>query len=313
MNLTIHTYSRDLLEPLVAFTNAQTGFEPHIAPLTPERFIALVENKAYFDPEGLFVAYDGDRIVGWTHACVATGTEGWQDPVAEIPRIRMLLYDPAQLSVGTALVNEATRWLRVRSDAPIDAMGAKHGYPFYRGLWMGGEPMAPASLPHVHLAFEVAGYRNAQESVFMTAAMGSSPPPVPTAVRVEFVDAPAPMVHDGMRESWFGFEPMRIRAIVDGQDAGSVGWVLLREVAERLGFFVVNIWTLGVRENYRRQGIATALCHRAMSLAYKQGARFASVATQLWNAPAHATYARLGFRPHVVLIGRERAMERNRE
>ncbi len=26
--------------------------------------------------------------------------------------------------------------------------------------------------------------------------------------------------------------------------------------------------------------------------------------TQLWNAPAHATYTKLGFRPRCVLVGR---------
>jgi len=309
VSLTIRTYSRDLLEPLVAFTNAQTASEPHVAPLTPERFIALVEAKEAFEPDGLFVAFEGTRLVGWVHACVASGTEGWQDPTVPIPRIRMLLYDPSLLVAGRALVGEATRWLRSQSDAPIDAMGAKHGYPFYRGIWFGGEPMAPASLPHVHLAFEVSGYQSVQESVFMTATM-ESPPQSPTTEGVDFEETPAPMLHDGMRHSWEGFEPMRIRAFVEEVEAGSVGWVLLHEVAERLGAPVVNIWSLGVRESYRRRGIATALCAQAMALGYAKGARFASVATQLWNAPAHSTYARLGFRPSALLIGRERAMER---
>ena len=48
---------------------------------------------------------------------------------------------------------------------------AQVGYPFYRGLWMGGEPMGPAHLPHIQLALEVGGYKNTQESIFMTARL----------------------------------------------------------------------------------------------------------------------------------------------
>ena len=55
---------------------------------------------------------------------------------------------------------------------------------------------------------------------------------------------------------------------------------------------------------YRRKGIGAALVGHAMRLAYDRGARFGSVGTQLWNAPAHATYAKLGYRPHCVVVGR---------
>ena len=41
-----------------------------------------------------------------------------------------------------------------------------------------------------------------------------------------------------------------------------------------------------------------------MALSHNLGARFASVGTQLWNAPAHATYAKFGFRPYCVVVGR---------
>ena len=61
---------------------------------------------------------------------------------------------------------------------------------------------------------------------------------------------------------------------------------------------------MGVKAEHRRRGIATAMLARAMSQAWSQGARFALVSTQLWNAPAHAAYAKLGFTPYCVNVGR---------
>ena len=75
MSFSIRNYDRTYLEGITALYNAETDFEPHIAPLTPERFIELVESKSYFDPEGLFVAMEKDKVVGWIHACVAPGSE----------------------------------------------------------------------------------------------------------------------------------------------------------------------------------------------------------------------------------------------
>lgn len=224
----------------------------------------------------------------------------------------MLIYPRERLKVGGALVAEATAWLRRAPRPPGEksgqqqflAMHAKGGYPFYRGLWFGGEPMCPATLPHVQLAFEVGGYKNTQESVFMVADMNSPPKEVSPAVNVEFVESAAEMKHEPMRESWIGFEPMRIRALVAGEDAGSIAWVMLPHVADRLGAPCMNIWGLGVREPHRRKGIASALISRAMARSYGLGARFVSVGTQLWNAPAHATYVKLGFKPRCVLVGR---------
>jgi len=300
----IHTYDRDHLEGMTALFNAETAFEPHIAPLTPERFIELVEPKSYFDPEGLLVAVESGEVVGWVHACVAAGSEPWQDPGNAVPRIRMLIYPRDRVSVGRALVAEATGWLERTGQPELEAMHAKVGYPFYRGLWLGGEPMCPATLPHLQLAFEVAGYKNTQESVFMVAEMAPRPREQRSALDIEFAESAAEMKHEPMRESWIGFEPMVTRALVSGEEVGSLAWVLLPHVADRLGAPCMNIWGLSVREEHRRKGIASALVSRAMALSHDLGARFASVGTQLWNAPAHATYARFGFRPYCVVVGR---------
>jgi GNAT superfamily N-acetyltransferase len=300
----IETYDRRYLDEMTALYNAETQFEPHIAPLDRERFTTLVEAKSYFDPDGLLVARESDGVVGWAHACVAPGSEGGHNPARSVARIRLLIFPRERLNVGASLVSAATEWLRPRAVGEIEAMHAKAGYPFYRGLWMGGEPMCPTTLPHVQVALEVGGYKNTQESIFMTAGYSSPPGEIRADVPLELVEAPAEMGHEPMRESWHGFTPMRVRALVGGEEAGSVGWVLQPHVADRLGAPCVNIWSLGVRLPHRRKGIASALVSRALLLGHRLGARFASVGTQLWNAPAHATYARLGFRPHVVLVGR---------
>jgi GNAT superfamily N-acetyltransferase len=310
MSFRIDTYSRNHIESMTARYNAETAFEPHIAPLDPERFIALVEAKAAFDPAGLLLAVEDGRVVGWVHACVAAGSEPGHDPREMVPRLRMLIFPADRMKIGNALVTEATAWLQHTPAArggvrKLEALHAEAGYPFYRGLWLGGEPMGPATMPHVQVALEVGGYKNTLESVFMTAEMSTPPPDTRAASPVEFIESVAEWAHEAMQESWTGFQPMRIQALVNGEEAGSIGWVVVPHVAARLGAPVMNIWSLGVRDRFRRQGIASALVARAMTLGHAAGARFGSLGTQLWNAPAHATYARFGFRPHCVLVGRQ--------
>lgn len=304
MGFTIECYRRSHLEGMLAVYHQETAFEPHIARLSHETFIELVEAKRHFDPQGLLVAVEKGQVVGWVHACVAPGSEPHHDPQQRVPQIRMLIFSRDRLPVGAALVAEATRWLRRASAGPLLALHAQHGYPFYRGLWLGAEPMGPATMPHVQLALEVAGYQNTQESVFMTATINPPLTPPLSAAPVELVESAAELRHEGMRESWIGFRPMRTRALVGGEEVGSVGWVVIPHLRDTLGAPAVNIWSLGVAQGHRRRGIATWLLAHTLARGYEQGARFASVGTQLWNAPAHATYAKLGFSPHCIVVGR---------
>ena len=304
MKFSIDIYSRQYLNGMIALYNAETDFEPHIALLTFDRFVELVESKSYFDPTGIFVAVEAGQVIGWIHACVAAGSEGHHNPENRIPQIRMLIYPRDRLKVGAALVAEATKWLRKSGQSKFLAIHAQVGYPFYRGLWLGGEPMCPTSLPHVHMALEVGGYKTTQESIFMATEMEQPPKKTSADMALEFIESDAGMAHDPMRESWIGFNPMRTQAFIGDESVGSISWVILPHVADRLGAPCVNIWGMGVQEKYRRKGIATALVSHTMTRSYEMGARFASVSTQLWNAPAHATYARLGFSPQRIVMGR---------
>ncbi len=304
MNFSIETYDKKYIEQIVDLYNAETAFEPYIAPLTPERFIEFVEKKSYFDSSGLFIALEHGNVIGWIHACVAPGSEAWHNPDNKIPHIRMLIYPKERLKVGHALVSEANNWLKKSRQKKFLAIHAEVGYPFYRGLWLGGEPMGSSAMPHVQIAFEFGGYKNTQESILMTAKMSEPPKEIKSLEKLELITSKVVMRHKPMEESWIGFEPMTTHAHIGDEDVGSIGWVVIPYLAEKLGASCVNIWSLGVREEYRRKGIATALISNVMNQSYKLGARYASVGTQFWNTPAHATYVKLGFAPYLMVIGR---------
>ena len=210
--LQIDTYNGDYLEDMIALYNRETAFEPHVAPLTPDRFVEMVERKSYFDPNGLLVARQGGRVVGWVHACIAAGSEPYYDPSIYVPHVRMLIFPETALKVGNTLVAEAVSWLKQSGHTRLLAMHAQAGYPFYRGLWFGGEPMGTTTMPHVQMVLEVGGFKNTQESIFITAQIDALPPETAASISVEFHEQPAEMKHEPMRESWIGFEPMRTRA-----------------------------------------------------------------------------------------------------
>src|SRR5574340_281925 len=96
---------------------------------------------------------------------------------------------------------------------------------------MGGEPMAPVTMAHLQVALAVQQYRHDFESICMTAGMQEAPSLAAPQVQFELVEAPAEMAHEGMRESWIGFTPMRTRELMNGEEAGSTGWVILPHVA----------------------------------------------------------------------------------
>lgn len=304
-----HTYERRWLPGMVGLYNRVTAGEPMAAELTEELFVTLVEGKSYFDPAGLRVAVEDGQVRGWVHACVAAGSESWQDPSKADARIRMLMFEARDLVVGYKLVEEATGWLKGAGRPKALAMDASRGYPFYRGLWFGGEPMLPVTLPAMHAALEVAGYKVNQESVLLCCEMKQKPAELRADVKIDFAEGPAKMAHEPMRESWVGFEPMSTHAMVDGQLAGSVQWVMAPQLASKLGSACMSIWGLGVGETFRRKGIAGALISRAQRVSWDLGARWATVGTQLFNQPAHLSYLKAGYVPYRVCIGREKVFE----
>ncbi|MCC7406534.1 MAG: GNAT family N-acetyltransferase [Phycisphaeraceae bacterium] len=304
MPLQIDTYRPDDLPAMVALYNDQMAPEPFIAPLTPDLFTQLIASKSYFDPAGLFVAREQGQIVGWSHAAVAHATETWMDPTNLFAGLQILVYRPGDLHVGLALVAEAVRWLRAQGHTSIHAIDTESGNPFYRGLLMGGERLCPASLPHVHLALSLSGFKLTGENTYLVAHLDRPPHVLPARLDLDYVDSPLTSTNPAVTQSWLGFAPRQIEAFHDGRRVAHAGWVMLPYHTAKLGSPCVNLYMLSVSESHRRQGIAAALVTRAFALGHQQGARIATLNTEMWNLPAHRTYHKLGMVPHRLLPDR---------
>jgi GNAT superfamily N-acetyltransferase len=303
-NVTIEPYAKADVPHLVSLFNRQCEHERHVAVLTAEMFAQFVEAKPYFDPRGLLVARRNGEVAGWVHAAVTGPTESWYDPAMKLARLSMLVYRPGELEVGQALIHAATQWLRDQGHERIYAFHAHGGYPFYRGLFTGGEYTGPSSLAHLHQALRHCGYATSHESVTQSADMPTAPKPVEPRVPAEFHDRPLTMAHETMAASWTGFEPRVIDVTIEGEHAGQIGYVVLRHLAARLGSPCLDIYMMGVNPQRRRLGLGSALVNRAMRAGYDRGARVASVYTEMHNQAAAATYARCGFAPFGLNLGR---------
>lgn len=300
----VEPYAKRDVPALVRLFNHQCELERHVAVLTPEMFAQFVEAKPYFDPHGLQVARRGGEIVGWVHAAITGPTEPWYDTAMRLARVSMFVYRPGELEVGRALINTATQYLRDQGHERIYAFHAHGGYPFYRGLFTGGEYTGPSSLAHLHQALRHCGYTTTHESVTQSVAMPAAPKLVEPRVPAEFHDQPLTMAHETMAASWTGFEPRVIDVTIEGEHAGQIGYVLLPHLAARLGSPCLDIYSMGVTPERRRLGLASSLVNRAMRAGYDRGARVASVYTEMHNQAAAGTYARCGFVPFGVNLGR---------
>jgi ribosomal protein S18 acetylase RimI-like enzyme len=106
-----------------------------LASSTPlERFVL---SKPLFDPEGLIVAEEDDKLIGFAHA-------GFGPPEPPAPRagvVALVAVRPMarRRGVGTELLRRSEQYLLQRGAQPIYAGGHWPNNPFYMGLYGGCE------------------------------------------------------------------------------------------------------------------------------------------------------------------------------
>lgn len=232
---------------------------------------SLIFGQTYFDRQGLIVAVDADRIVGFVHASFgANPDEKHQDTSLGVICIVMVHPEFRRQGIGRELISRAEAYLAASGTSDVTAGPARPRDPFYLGLYGGAQSAGFLESDHAAAPFFTAlGYEPTQRNRIYQRDLSTQRDPVNfklTLVRrkTEVVIADQPEVlnwwwvtHLGR----LGIESLEFLLIPKGG-----GETLAKATVIGLDFFIqrwqqrsAGLVDLFVPENERRNGYAQTL------------------------------------------------------
>lgn len=108
---------------------------------TVDAFETLIFSQTYFDPKGLIVAIEGDRVVGYVHAAFGSNKDG-SALSRETGTICVIMVHPdfRRHGIGRELLRRAEAYLTESGSTTILAGPAAPCDAFYVGIYGGAEP-----------------------------------------------------------------------------------------------------------------------------------------------------------------------------
>ncbi len=295
MKSEILTYREALVEDVAAVFNRENAAFEFVVPLTPEIFKEQIAAKSLFRADGCFLLAEGGRAVGLALTCPGVnGEKSHPDPRVGV--IDGLFFPADRVDLGERLLRHCLEHLRAKGAGLIYGFASFGGYPFWRGLYMGAEPVCLTEYSQAWIAFMSQGFRHHQQSVnFLgdTGGMASSGRyRRDLDYTVEMLDICSPW----SRDSWRGHEPKALIARQGGEYVGRIGFVDLPFLSQHRSIETVGIYGMSVAENRRREGIASSLMSRLFELCADAGVEQILVGTTVENTAARSTYAKAGMR-----------------
>lgn len=291
--LEIRTLRDGDLDDVLSLYNRGIARNRYSGRLDAATWTEVIAAKPYHTPEAVLIAYEDGVARGYAHLCHGPNAERTA-PDPDVGSVEALFFDLERADVGQALVRAAVERHRAGGSRTVYGWSSFSGYPLYRGIFVGLEPMAMVDDRHVAAAFLGAGFDYCQRSVELgidLAAAADEPAP---AVAVEYRAEPWCSEQPWEAATWLGLSPFRNYATIDGGDVASCLYAIMPVISATYGEPVGCIGGLRTDEAWRRKGIAAFLVGRAFNHMRELGARRITLGTQHDNWAAHATYRRLG-------------------
>lgn len=301
-------FAPEHVEDVVAMYNRGIAGLPYCCTLDAGYFTRFIVPRFYFYPDGLILAYRQGQPLGYVHATFAPSVDR-QGVRRDVGTTTTLFFPLEEPMVGAVLLAAAEDWLSGLGATRVIGWGSSAtGYPFYRGLLGGLEPVLLEDHRTALDVFRAAAYAPYVESYLLATEL--TEPFVEPSARVPVETVIRPRVFEGRwdADSWLGHDPIECRATVEGADAGALLFAAMPRLSRQLGVGIGGIAALRVAEEFRRQGIASLMTARSLNRLFEQGVRRCLVACHRTNVAAIATYEKFGFRRAALLVGLEKSL-----
>lgn len=284
---------------------SQPAEHGRLQPMTAALLEQFVFSKPYFDRQGLIVAVDDDRPVGFAHAAFGP-SEDERSLSRQLGLTCLIMVHPEyqRRGIGAELLARSEAYLTERGAEVIYGGGIAPLNGFYLGLYGGSElPGVLDSDAGEQRLFCAHGYREIDRIHVLERELAGFRAPVDRQqmqVRrrssVQSVFDPPPNTW-WQACAWCGLERTRFELSLRdvGRVVASAAFWSLEPLAGAWGVQAAGLIELEVAPEFRRQGIATFLLSDAFRQLQAQGVSLVQVQTMQRNAPALALYQKLGF------------------
>lgn len=273
-------------------------------PMSVANFERLVLSKPIFDRQGLIVAVDGKKVVGFAHAGFGPSEDRSTLSTENGVTCLILLRPETDRAVAVELLARSEAYLRAAGAKKLYGGGSYPLSPFYYGLYGGSELSGILdSSPQLQAVFAEHGYREAKCSLVMHCDLARFRPVVDrTQMQIRRHTVVDSLIDPPTTTWWEAviFEPYdRTQfSLVSRESSGPAATVNvwnLETMAGVLGVHAVGIVDLQVTGQRRRQGLATYLLGDAFRQLNALGVALAEVHVAKDNPAACALFRHLGF------------------
>jgi len=278
---TYRTFRNSDPPALVEIWRSRAGQPGLMQPVSVDVFEQFVFGKPYFDEEGLILAFEGDRPVGFAHA--AFGPNDKRDRIAcdqGVICVVMVRPDCAEAEVAEGLLKRCEAYLRRAGAKVLYGGGFRPLDPFYLGLYGGAQ--LPGVLDSDVVARELYrshGYEEMDRTFLFRRQLGDFRPLVDRRQlqfrRRMIVEVTA----DPPARSWWeacttgDFDLTRFDVTQRGSDAvlASATYRGMEPTGSSGPGRCMGLLDLVVARSHRRQGLATFLLGESFRLLARQG------------------------------------------
>lgn len=290
---------------LAEIWRSRAGEAGFVQPASAELIEQLVLSRTYFDYDGLVLAWQDDRPVGFVHAGFGPD-EGESRISTELGVTCMLIVRPECPGdeVAAGLLERSEDYLRRRGAKVLYGGAIRPLNPFYLGLYGGSElPGVLRSDPLLPRVYESHGYTEVDRTLIFHGDLRMFHPPVNRRQMQVRRRMTVHVTVDPPSRSWWEactvgqFDLTRFELSPRG-GSQSVAHATVRDmdpsgvpgVGRAIGLIDVH-----VEPQYRRQGLVTFLLGELFHHFGRQGVNRLEVQTMQHNTAAAALYRRLGF------------------